>query len=218
MKIERIYKWIISILSIIIVGLIILVMYMSASIKSNINNQNTNNTESNTSTETNNSSSGENSVEKKETVTKEQILSYYKELISKHKNTDHTYSVTDINNDGIPELLIFITEMQSNNILAETTVYTYSENKGTKENHYIVAAGVINGRLDTNTSLYKMNDGKLLSVYGKMGFEETTYYALENDTIVKKGYAERETEDYITGDVILRFKSCADTSLIDNFN
>ena len=63
-----------------------------------------------------------------------------------------------------------------------------------------------------------MNDGKLLSVYGHMGYESTTYYKLENDWLVRTDFSSKETEDYMTGDNEIKFSSCNDTSLIDNYS
>ena len=108
-----------------------------------------------------------NDIGQKSSISKSQILSYYKDKIADLSSGDQ-YSVVDINNDDIPELFIYVTGVIGNQIIADTSVYTYDENKGNEDNNYIVYVGSINGRIDNNTILYKMNDGKLLSVFGHM--------------------------------------------------
>ena len=115
-----------------------------------------------------NVSSNENDVKQKSSVSKSQILSYYKEKISDLSTSDNLYSVVDINGDDIPELFIYVTGVVGNQIIADTSIYTYDENKGNEDNNYIVFVGSVSGRIDDNTILYKMNDGKLLSVFGHM--------------------------------------------------
>ena len=165
-----------------------------------------------------NVSSNENDVKQKSSVSKSQILSYYKEKISDLSTSDNLYSVVDINDDDIPELFIYVTGVVGNQIIADTSIYTYDENKGNEDNNYIVFVGSVSGRIDDNTILYKMNDGKLLSVFGHMGYESIAYYELKNDWLVRTDFSSKETNDYMTGDVELQFVSCDDTSLIDNYN
>ena len=62
-----------------------------------------------------------------------------------------------------------------------------------------------------------MNDGKLLSVFGHMGYESIAYYELKNDWLVRTDFSSKETNDYMIGDTELQFVSCDDTSLIDNY-
>lgn len=164
-----------------------------------------------------NVSSNENDVKQKSSVSKSQILSYYKEKISDLSTSDNLYSVVDINDDDIPELFIYVTGVVSNQIIADTSIYTYDENKGNEDNNYIVFVGSVNGRIDNNTILYKMNDGKLLSVFGHMGYESIAYYELKNDWLVRTEFSSKETNDYMTGDTEIQFVSCDDTSLIDNY-
>ncbi len=164
-----------------------------------------------------NVSSNENDVKQKSSVSKSQILSYYKEKISDLSTSDNLYSVVDINDDDIPELFIYVTGVVGNQIIADTSIYTYDENKGNEDNNYIVFVGSVNGRIDNNTILYKMNDGKLLSVFGHMGYESIAYYELKNDWLVRTEFSSKETNDYMTGDTEIQFVSCDDTSLIDNY-
>ena len=164
-----------------------------------------------------NVSSRENNVKQKSSVSKSQILSYYKDKISDLSTSDILYSVVDINDDDIPELFIYVTGVVGNQIIADTSIYTYDENKGNEDNNYIVFVGSVSGRIDNNTILYKMNDGKLLSVFGHMGYESIAYYELKNDWLVRTEFSSKETNDYMTGDTEIQFVSCDDTSLIDNY-
>ena len=123
----------------------------------------------------------------------------------------------DINDDDIPELFIYVTGVVGNQIIADTSIYTYDENKGNEDNNYIVFVGSVSGRIDNNTILYKMNDGKLLSVFGHMGYESIAYYELKNDWLVRTDFSSKETNDYMIGDTELQFVSCDDISLIDNY-
>ena len=201
-------KGIISVLCIIIVILLALVVLIGTGIisfKSNEQQVNENNNSLNTN------------VSQKSFVSKSQILSYYKEKISSFTDSNHQYSVVDINNDDIPELFIYVTGTIGNQIIADTSVYTYDENKGDELSDYVLYVGSISGRVDNNTILYKMNDGKLLSVFGHMGYEITTYFKLENDWLIRTDFSSRETDDYMLGDNEIQFKPCTDTSLIDNF-
>lgn len=200
-------KGIMATLVIIIIILLVLVVLMGTGI---INFQSTNNKQ------TNESNNNPNVVSQKSSVSKDKILSYYKDKLSGFSNCK--YSVADINNDDIPELFIYITGTIGNQIIADTSVYTYDENQGDESSNYIVGVGNITGRIDDNTILYKMNDGKLLSVFGHMGYEVTTYFKLENDWLVRTKFSSRETDKYASGDTEIKFKSCKDTSLIDNFS
>lgn len=164
-----------------------------------------------------NVSLNENDVKQKSSVSKSQILSYYKEKISDLSTSDNLYSVVDINDDDIPELFIYVTGVVGNQIIADTSIYTYDENKGNEDNNYIVFVGSVSGRIDNNTILYKMNDGKLLSVFGHMGYESIAYYELKNDWLVRTDFSSKETNDYMIGDTELQFASCDDISLIDNY-
>ena len=62
-----------------------------------------------------------------------------------------------------------------------------------------------------------MNDGKLLSVIGKMGYEITSSYSLDNDWLVRTNYSSKYTDEYTIGDKEIIFKPCTDTSLLDEY-
>ena len=218
-------KGVIITLVVIIVLLLALVVLMGMGVvdfkfNSSTKDQQTNekNTKNENNNVDNNDSSNSSVVSQKSSVSKEQILAYYKDRLSMVADSNHLYSISDLNNDDIPELFIYVTGNVGNQIIADTLIYTYDENKGDQSSNYIVGVGTISGRVDYNTILYKMNDGRLLSVYGHMGYESTAYYKLENDWLIRTEFSSKETEDYMTGDHEIQFKSCNDTSLIDNYS
>lgn len=156
-------------------------------------------------------------TKQKSSVETSQIIKYYKSMLGDFEEARHEYSVVDINNDNIPELLIYTHGIIGNSIIANTNIYTYDENLGNNNNNYIVFVGTINGRLDNDTILYKMNDGTLLSASGNMGYEIVSSYSLENDWIIRKSYSTKEVEEYMTGDKEITFKSSTDMSLLDEY-
>ena len=156
-------------------------------------------------------------LKQKSSVETLQIIKYYKSMIGDFEKARQEYSVIDINNDNIPELLIYTHGIIGNYIIANTNIYTYDENLGNDDNNYIVFVGTINGQFDKDTILYKMNDGTLLSVSGNMGYEITSSYSLENDWMVRKSYSAKQVEEYMTGDKEITFKPCTDMSLLDEY-
>ena len=185
-------------------------------VKSTVNNTAmVENTKNETKTEKIQDSINSNVTNKKSSVSVSKVLELYRDMILNH--TDSLYSIFDINNDNIPELFIYTTGTIDNYIIADTKVYTYDEDKGDESNHYILYIGSVSGRIDTNTALYKMNDGQLLAVYGYMGYERTEYYTLENCWLIRNKFSFRETNDYLEGDVYINFVKCTDTALIDNY-
>ncbi len=164
-----------------------------------------------------NDTSTKEKISQKSSIDTSKILEYYKQRIADLKDDKHQYSVIDINNDGIPELFTYTTGTIGNEIIANNSIYTYDENKGSKDNNYIVNIGMLAGRIDVNTVFYKMNDGTLLTVFGHMGYEITSRYTLENDWLVRTDLTYKETDDYIKGDIEIKFLPCSDTSLIDNY-
>ena len=203
------------IIIIVLLALVVLVQTGIVSFKINVNGGKSQTSEKDNVCD--NVSSGSNVVNQKSSISKSQILSYYKEKISDFSDSSYLYSIVDINNDNIPELFIYVTGVIGNQIIAETSIYTYDENKGNEDNNYIVFVGSVSGRIDNNTILYKMNDGKLLSVFGHMGYESIAYYELKNDWLVRTDFSSKETNDYMIGDTELQFVSCDDISLIDNY-
>ncbi len=218
MENQKSSKGVIVILILIIIILLVLVVLMgtgTVDFKSSIS---TNNQQTSETNDVDHVSSSSNVVSQKSSISKSQILSYYKERISMYNDSNHDYSVVDINNDDIPELFIYTHGNLGHEIIAYTSVFSYDENKGDKLNNYIVDVGTVKGRLDFNSQLYKMNDGRLLSVYGYMGYESTIYFKLENDKLIETDFSSKETDNYMSGDIAIMFKPCTDTSLIDNFS
>lgn len=156
-------------------------------------------------------------IKQKSSIETFQIIKYYKSMIGDFEDARHEYSVVDINNDNIPELLIYTHGIIGNSIIANTNVYTYDENLGNDFDNYLVFVGTINGRLDKDTIFYKMNDGSLLSVSGNMGYEIVSSYSLVNDWIVRTNTQSKETEEYLIGDQEITFKPCTDASLLDDY-
>ena len=156
-------------------------------------------------------------IKQKSSIETSQIIKYYKSMIGDFEDARHEYSVVDINNDNIPELLIYTHGIVGNSIIANTNVYTYDENLGNDFDNYLVFVGTINGRLDKDTIFYKMNDGSLLSVSGNMGYEIVSSYTLVNDWIVRTNTQSKETEEYMIGDKEITFKPCTDTSILDEY-
>ena len=212
---EKKSKGVISILGVIIVILSVLVVLTGTGVLNF--KENTNDDIIVCEDNTDEKSLSTNDVNQKSSISKSQILSYYKDKISDFYSSDNQYSVVDINNDDIPELFIYVTGVIGNQIIADTSVYTYDENKGNEDNNYIVYVGSVSGRIDNNTILYKMNEGKLLSVYGHMGYESIAYFELKNDWLVRTEFSSKETNDYTLGDTEIQFMPCDDTSLIDNY-
>lgn len=156
-------------------------------------------------------------IKQKSSVNNSQIIKYYKNMIMDYDDARHDYSVADINNDNIPELFIYTHGIIGNLIIAEVNIYTYDEAIGNEYDNFIVFVGTLNGRIDKDTVFYKMNDGKLLSVTGNMGYETTSYYRLENDWLIRTSTQSKETQEYMIGDNEIIFKPCTDTSLLDDY-
>ena len=150
----------------------------------------------------------------KSSVSKEEILKYYKSIMSDNTDEYHKCSIIDINDDDIPELFIYTTGVIGNEIVANINTFTYDENIGNKDNNYVVGTGILSGRIDNNTILYKMNDGSLLSVFGHMGYEVVSRFKLENAWFNRISISYKYVDKYMTGDNIIEFKSCSDESLM----
>lgn len=156
-------------------------------------------------------------INQKSSVETSQIIKYYKNMIGDFEEARHEYSVVDINNDNIPELLIYTHGIIGNTIIGNLNIYSYDENLGNDYDNYIVFVGTINGRFDKDAIIYKMNDGTLLLVSGSMGYQVASSYSLENDWIVRKSYSAKQVEEYMTGDKEITFKPCTDMSLLDDY-
>ena len=101
-----------------------------------------------------------------------------------------SFSVVDINRDGIPELFVSYGEIYDQT----GEVYTLDE----QEVGGIKYLGNFNGE---NTSLYVEEDGRVVAVYGYMGTEVLTYLYKNGDSLIvdEQPYQELGAdEDYYT--------------------
>ena len=156
-------------------------------------------------------------IKQKSSVSQSQIIEYYKKMIADYDKEEHSYSVKDINNDGIPELFIYTGGVIGNLIIANTYVYTYDENKESEDTNYVIYIGTLHGRIDNDTIFYKMNDGSLLSIIGKQGYETVSSYVLENDWLVRDNIYSKEVSKYTTGDEEIIFNPCNDLSSLEQY-
>ena len=133
--------------------------------------------------------------------------SAYKDLLSVYvENT--IYTLTDINNDGIPELIIKVGENEAE---YELHFFTFKDKK-------IKELGNISGG---HCGLYgDSNQNYILKVYGHMGYEIVSHIEIKDGKIVETEVSQRtigEDEGYTKGDVDLEFCSFDDYKLIDNY-
>ncbi len=156
-------------------------------------------------------------IKQKSSISQSQIIEYYKKMIADYDKEEHSYSVKDINNDGIPELFIYTGGVIGNLIIANTYVYTYDENKESEDTNYVIYIGTLHGRIDNDTIFYKMNDGSLLSIIGKQGYETVSSYVLENDWLVRDNIYSKEVSKYTTGDEEIIFNPCNDLSSLEQY-
>lgn len=125
-----------------------------------------------------------------------EILEEYKPLLE----GQDCYALTDLNNDGVVDLITHKEEVASDKIIAKYKLYSYNDGK-------VVQLGTVDGRKD-NTVFYKMNDNTILFVYGHMGYETTKTYIIENNKLVEKSSNDRtlkSDEEYVVGDTIIPF-------------
>ena len=122
-------KGVIITLVVIIVLLLALVVLMGMGVvdfkfNSSTKDQQTNekNTKNENNNVDNNDSSNSSVVSQKSSVSKEQILAYYKDRLSMVADSNHLYSISDLNNDDIPELFIYVTGNVGNQIIADTSL------------------------------------------------------------------------------------------------
>lgn len=131
-----------------------------------------------------------------------EILEEYKPLLE----GQDCYALTDLNNDGVVDLITHKEEVASDKIIAKYKLYSYNDGK-------VVQLGTVDGRKD-NTVFYKMNDNTILFVYGHMGYETTKTYIIENNKLVEKSSNDRtlkSDEEYVVGDTIIPFDFVTDT-------
>ncbi len=121
-------------------------------------------------------------------------------------NTD--YTITDINKDGNPELII---RSGSNDSNYNFHFYTFS----ISELKYLESISGV------HTVLYEMEDEKYIyALYAHMNYEQVTLYGLnDNNKLVKKVYDARQLgagEEHIGGDIKINFVKITDTDYLYN--
>ena len=140
------------------------------------------------------------------------VKTAYTNEVSSYKDNE-LYSVADLNNDGVPELLHFVTAIteSSNTIVADLFIYTFDATKGE-----VVSAGIVYGRVDNDTSVYALNDGTFVLSYYHMGYEKNTYYKLDNNWVVrtKDNDAVQAANPTKFNGTAVQFKKAADKSLL----
>lgn len=151
----------------------------------------------------------------KNTITDSQILSKYEELIDLHFN-NFTYAYTDINDDGIQELILKTLYGKDLNVNYQVHTYEFDEGDGTgyymhnvfyntNENNEIFAP------LPIEQYLYKNNDSSLMFVYKSNNTEEETkLYSLNDEHIlvnVGEGTHEIINGELSKGDHLITFSS-----------
>ena len=188
--------------------------------KSNDNSNVESNSNSNSNEVVTSNKPTEPTIEKtqKSSVPTATILVYYKDIVT--KSTGASYSVADLNKDGIPELLIFKSGVDGG-IECETTIYTYDELKGAQASNYIVNAGVLGHRFDNDTTLYTMADGKFVAWFMHMGSEITWTYDLKDSKVVETNKVQKDTNASYQGTepngTKVKFVQTTDLTLINNY-
>ena len=107
-------------------------------------------------------------------ITKDELMDVYKDVVKNTMYQKFTYGVVDINNDGIEELIF---KTGSSEADYNYYIYTYDESFEDSKNHVVLVGDLPGG----HSALYKMNDGTLMHLRGQMGEETVTIYTLEND-------------------------------------
>lgn len=142
-------------------------------------------------------------------ITKDELMDVYKDVVKNTMYQKFTYGVVDINNDGIEELIF---KTGSSEADYNYYIYTYDESFEDSKNHVVLVGDLPGG----HSALYKMNDGTLMHLRGQMGEETVTIYTLENDWLVRKSVKSRETSsDYTKGDKEIKMVSNTNLSLFD---
>ena len=116
------------------------------------------------------------------------------------------YAVTDINKDGIYELIVTTGDSE-----AEKMTYFYSYKSGR-----IFSLGETGG---SHSTYYEMNSGNyIMHLNAHMGSELITHISIKDNKIVEEKISEKEIkpeEDYSSGDRLIVFKDVKDQSLLD---
>lgn len=180
-------------------------------VSTELNNVNENNVQVNTNS--NNGGSNSNSTSEVRSISgwedayKNKLKTTEQEAKAEQGNMysdyEDNYSIHDINNDGIPELLVYKGTSEADWTLE---IYTY-KNKNLEK---------LGNMSFSHSAMYIMYDGNYLKlVHGQMGYESVyKVYINSNGELVKEKTSERELaegEDYEEGDQYL------DTFAYSNF-
>ena len=150
------------------------------------------------------------SYSQKISISKNNLLDVYKEIINETTYNSFSYGVIDINDDGVDELII---KSGDNEADYNYYIYTYDEAYEDSYNH-VVLVGEFSGG---HSVLYKMNDGTLMHLRGHMGVETVTFYSLENDWLVRKSVVSNNigNGNYTKGDKKIELVSGTDLSMFE---
>ena len=150
------------------------------------------------------------SYSQKVSISKNNLLDVYKEIINETTYNSFSYGVIDINDDGVDELII---KSGDNEADYNYYIYTYDEAYEDSYNH-VVLVGEFSGG---HSVLYKMNDGTLMHLRGHMGVETVTIYSLENDWLVRKSVVSNNigNGNYTKGDKKIELVSSTDLSMFE---
>ena len=150
------------------------------------------------------------SYSQKVSISKNNLLDVYKEIINETTYNSFSYVVIDINDDGVDELII---KSGDNEADYNYYIYTYDEAYEDSYNH-VVLVGEFSGG---HSVLYKMNDGTLMHLRGHMGVETVTIYSLENDWLVRKSVVSNNigNGNYTKGDKKIELVSGTDLSMFE---
>ncbi len=150
------------------------------------------------------------SYSQKVSISKNNLLDVYKEIINETTYNSFSYGVIDINDDGVDELII---KSGDNEADYNYYIYTYDEAYEDSYNH-VVLVGEFSGG---HSVLYKMNDGTLMHLRGHMGVETVTIYSLENDWLVRKSVVSNNigNGNYTKGDKKIELVSGTDLSMFE---
>ena len=150
------------------------------------------------------------SYSQKVSISKNNLLDVYKEIINETTYNSFSYGVIDINDDGVDELII---KSGDNEADYNYYIYTYDEAYEDSYNHVVLVGEFSGGHI----VLYKMNDGTLMHLRGHMGVETVTIYSLENDWLVRKSVVSNNigNGNYTKGDKKIELVSGTDLSMFE---
>ncbi|MDO4283615.1 MAG: hypothetical protein Q4D02_08280 [Clostridia bacterium] len=134
----------------------------------------------------------------------------YKEVLEEYKEeADSLYALADIDNDGIPELIV-----RTGSYEAEYMFHFYKCINHKAEN---IDDGIGAG----HTALYLMNNENYIrAIYAHMGYETVSNISIEDNKIKYEQISQREvstSENYAEGDKLLELYNVNDFTLIEGY-